>query len=470
MTSRSWARLVLVVVVALLAAAAVLDRSRPARPTAAPEPPPAGPAVPLPGAASTAWFCAAGSSTDEGRADEEIVVANLGDAQAEALVTVMPGAGQDPVVTTLVLPARSQTRVRVGDVLAVPDPGVVVEVFGGRPVVEHLLRRGDDVALGPCAREPSTRRLFAAGTTVKGAELWLELFNPFEEDAIVDATFFTEGGFQAPEALQGLGVPRRSKVVVPVHDHVRREAHVATEVRTRVGRVVAEQTIAFDGTDGRRGLGLSVGAGAPGESWTFPYGRLVEGAGELVAVVNPDLGTTEVDVVAHLEGDAVVEPQTLAVPGRSVAVVNLAEWLPVETLHAVEVQVTGRQPVMAEGLWSYSASSGEAGVALAGGAVAPALRWAFAPGRVTEGAADWLAVHNPARTETRVALRAVEDGAEALLVETTVPPSAPVLLDLRELEVSTGAVLVLEAGQPVIGERLAFGGLASLGPGVPFAE
>ncbi|MCZ7526856.1 MAG: DUF5719 family protein [Acidimicrobiia bacterium] len=293
-------------------------------------------------------------------------MANLGDAQAEALVTVMPGAGQDPVVTTLVLPARSQTRVRVGDVLAVPDPGVVVEVFGGRPVVEHLLRRGDDVALGPCAREPSTRRLFAAGTTVKGAELWLELFNPFEEDAIVDATFFTEGGFQAPEALQGLGVPRRSKVVVPVHDHVRREAHVATEVRTRVGRVVAEQTIAFDGTDGRRGLGLSVGAGAPGESWTFPYGRLVEGAGELVAVVNPDLGTTEVDVVAHLEGDAVVEPQTLAVPGRSVAVVNLAEWLPVETLHAVEVQVTGRQPVMAEGLWSYSASSGEAGVALAG--------------------------------------------------------------------------------------------------------
>ncbi len=64
---------------------------------------------------------------------------------------------------------------------------------------------------------------FAAGTTVQGAQLWLALFNPFADDAIVDIGFLTNTGPFAPGELQGFVVPGHSRVTVPVHDQARRD-------------------------------------------------------------------------------------------------------------------------------------------------------------------------------------------------------------------------------------------------------
>ena len=85
---------------------------------------------------------------------------------------------------------------------------MVVEVFGGQAVVEHEVRSRNDFAVGPCAREPSRHWFFADGTTERGAEEWLALFNPFGDNAIVDVSFLTEDGFQAPGETQAVVVPR----------------------------------------------------------------------------------------------------------------------------------------------------------------------------------------------------------------------------------------------------------------------
>ena len=70
---------------------------------------------------------------------------------------------------------------------------------------------------------PPTDWYFAAGTTVKGAQQYLVLFNPFGDDAIVDVSFLTDAGVQEPDDLQALVVPRRSRVTIPVQDAVPRQ-------------------------------------------------------------------------------------------------------------------------------------------------------------------------------------------------------------------------------------------------------
>ena len=61
----------------------------------------------------------------------------------------MPGGGVPSATRDVALPARSQTRLAVADVLPTPEPGVVVETFGGPAVVEHQVAGNDDVATGP---------------------------------------------------------------------------------------------------------------------------------------------------------------------------------------------------------------------------------------------------------------------------------------------------------------------------------
>ncbi len=72
------------------------------------------------------------------------------------------------------------------DIVALPEPGVLVEVTGSPTVVTHSIIGNGEAAIGPCARDAAPEWHFAAGTTVRGASLWLALFNPFADDAIVD--------------------------------------------------------------------------------------------------------------------------------------------------------------------------------------------------------------------------------------------------------------------------------------------
>ena len=235
------------------------------------------PSVPSEDSLSTSWYCAEGTSTPDGRADETVLIASVADTAAEATVTVMPGGDTAPVSRTVHLDPREEKRVRVADVLATPEPAVVVEVVGGQAVVAHELVANGDLATEPCARGAASDWYFADGTTLKGAQQYLVLFDPFGDDAIVDVSLVTDDGVQEPDALQAISVPRRSRVTIPVSDLVPRQRSVAVHVHARTGRVVAERTQIFDGTasDGevvRQGIAVSMGALSPRREWYFPYG------------------------------------------------------------------------------------------------------------------------------------------------------------------------------------------------------
>ena len=68
----------------------------------------------------------------------------------------------------------------VADLVKTPEPGVVVEVVGGR--ARSSRTSSNTVATSPSNPAPASAApdwYFAAGTTVKGSEHYLALFNPF---------------------------------------------------------------------------------------------------------------------------------------------------------------------------------------------------------------------------------------------------------------------------------------------------
>ncbi|HEX4531702.1 MAG TPA: hypothetical protein VIA11_20110, partial [Acidimicrobiia bacterium] len=182
-----------------------------------------GVSVPSSDVASSAWYCAEGTSTPDGRADETVIVASLAPSTVDATITVMPGGNGAPKTRQLRLAPGEETRVKVADILATPEPGVVVETTGGPAAVSHQLQHDGDFAVEPCTRAAGTDWYFASGTTVPGAEHDLALFNPFGDDAIVDVTFLTDTGVQQPDDLQAVVVPRRSRITIPVQNEVLRQ-------------------------------------------------------------------------------------------------------------------------------------------------------------------------------------------------------------------------------------------------------
>jgi hypothetical protein len=450
---------ILVVVALALLFAAVVDRiSDDGATNAVAEV--AGPTIPSADSLSNAWYCALGSSAPDGTTNETIVITNLGSHMVQASVTVMPGGGGESATGDVEVAARSQASVPVSEVLATPEPGVVVETFGGPAVVEHQIVGNEDVAVGPCATGPSSAWHFAAARTDRGTQLWLALFNPFGDDAIVDLSFLTDGGFLAPSDLQGIVVPRRTRVLVPLHDSVRRQATVATQVRTRTGRIVAEQASIREADP--KGLAVSLGTPDLSAHWSFPVGGV--GGGDSVAIANPGASPAQVTVAVRLDGDATLAPQVVVVPSRATVAVDVGARVPAGLGAWIEVDAHGT-PVVAE----QTLTRPPVGLATSLGIPSAAMRWAFATGRAIGDSADSIVVANPGRTAARVTLHVLRDGTgDTPQRSVRLASGRRFIFDLTALGVEESAGIVVDATRPVAVARQGVGSAGvTVSPGIP---
>lgn len=441
----------------------------------------ASPEVPAADALSTSWYCAEGSSTSDGRADETVLVASVADTRIEATITVMPGGVAAPVSRVVRLAPRAEARVRVAELVETPEPAVVVEIVGGQAVVSHELdakSTGGDIATEPCARGASADWYFAAGTTLKGSQQFLVLFDPFGDDAIVDVTFFTDDGVQVPDSLQALVVSRRSRLSIPVHDAVPRQRDVAIHVHARTGRVVAERSQLFDGTasDGeiaREGIALSLGAEAPQRVWHFPYGTTVDGGSGAIGVANFGASSTTVEVNVILDGEETLAPQSFPVPTRGVISVDVSARVPAGRQYSVTVTARDAEgdagPVVAELLAWWPSASASTGTASTLGSTRLARRWVIA---LPAGSVDGVVtVLNPGVRPVTAALLRFDAG------DTKGPPSEPeraveagrfAQFDLAELDAGGDHVLVVTSDRPVaVGVTYTGSGGASVTAAVP---
>lgn len=421
-----------------------------------------GPRVPSADSVETAWYCAEGTGNPGGRADERLYIANVDERPGRARVSVMQGPDAAPKVTEVALAPGALATLRVGDLLPTAEPGVLVEVTGAQAVVSHSITGNRDGGVGPCARDTSTSWHFAAGTTVRGAQLFLALFNPFSDDAIADIGFLTQGGPLAPEDLQGFVVPARSRVTVSVHDFARRDDLVATEVNVRRGRVVAEQSQTLDGstdTGGRRGLTLSLGAPALSRRWEFANGAVGNGRTTSLLLANPDSLPTNATIRTRLDGGA-LEPETVSIPARSSVAVDVGRRIPPGV--GFSLRVDGRIPIVAETLDSQKdpAPTAQRGIATEIGATRPARRWIDAPARATSTSQDAIAIANPNGRVAVARLRVWRAG------KATTPPDLEriqlaagkrTVIDLVRLKVPADAFVEVTADRPVVVDRISSG-------------
>jgi Family of unknown function (DUF5719) len=419
----------------------------------------AGAAVPAAGALSTSWYCTEGTSTPDGRAAETIVVASISDVAVQANVTVFGASAAASVSRTIHLAPHEDKRLRVADIVQSAEPAVVVEVIGGQAVVSHEVAAQGDVATEPCARGASSDWYFANGTTLKGTQQYLVLFDPFGDDAIVDVTFLTDDGVQEPESLQGLSVMRRSRVSVAVHDAVPRQHHVAIQVHARTGRVVAERSQIFDGTASegevaRKGVALSLGVDQASRDWYLPIGSTADGAKSTLGLANFGASSTTVEVNVLLDGQQSLSTQSVDVRARSVASVDLGANLPAGAHYAVTARASDAEgrgaPVVAELLEWWPVSSSGTGVASTMGSTALARRWVVpnVSGRVN-GVVTAL---DPGGEPVTAGLLVLDAGAS------TGPPSAPEraidarhigVFDLTDVGAAGDHVLVVTSDRPV---------------------
>lgn len=416
------------------------------------------PTVAPTGTVAAAWYCAEGTSNPGGRADETVIIANLSSGPTTADVQVVGGARPAMVTKPVQVAPYSQVRVHIADLLVTAEPGVIVQTYSRSVVVEHELRTGAELATGPCAREPATSWDFATGSTGKGEQLFLALFNPFPDDAVVDVGFVSDTSPEAPGPLQGLVVPRRSRVTIPVNDQLDRRAVLAAHVEVRSGRVVAESSQVHNTADGRKGIAASLGVTRGAGVWTFPYGDAKPGIQDAIAIANFGTTPARVSLETRLPGVITLSPRQLNVPAQTVVVANAAERVPLGTGFSTVIRVLSGGPVVAEQLAAFKAPARTTGIAAALGVPQPARWWAFAAGRVT-AADDELIVDNPGRRAARLDVEVLSGGNRIrppALQHLAVPAGKHVRFALSAGIVPADAAVVVRADHPVDVVRAGF--------------
>jgi hypothetical protein len=412
------ARLPVVVVVAvLLAAAGLADRgSRSAATPASPVGRPMPAAAPERALSST-WLCAGATAAPAKTADGVLVVANATAEPRHGTVTLIPSQGA-PVSSSINVGPYGRSQMAESAAGAAPYVAAIVDMDGGGVAVEQTVSGNEGIATAACATTGADHSYFADGTTQENSSLLLSVLNPYAEDAIVDLTFATEQGSEAPADFQGIVVPARSVVGVDVGTHLRRRARVATTVSARAGRIVAWKTQvinampAVPATPGEQalappappprvpGLSLVLGAQAPGTTWWWPDGLADAGLTESYHVYNPGPVEADVSLTVPLDQGS-AEPFRLKIAPYDTATVvaNAESRIPKGVAHAAILTSNDAAGVVAERTVDAGAPSSRSGLLDLLGSRVTARHWVLPAGfAVTPGAPS----NAPATTTTTV--------------------------------------------------------------------
>jgi hypothetical protein len=406
-------------------------------------------------ARSSAWYCP-GVPVAGGLGEGSVVVANAGGRRLTGTVTVFPDRGESRRAPIAVSPA-SRASVRLADLVTSPFASALVEFDGGEAVAEAVVvgALGDSAAT--CASSASSSWYFAEGVTTRDAAEVLLALNPFPDDAVVDVVFSTEEGIVTPQALTGLLVRGQALTSINVGDFVQRRESVSISLVARTGRLVVGRVQTFDGSAGRKGLSVGLGAAAPGPVWYFPEGLVADGQSERFHVYNPGRTEAQVEVALVLDtGEA--EPIRLTVPRESRLTVVAGEEsrIPKNVPHAVTVRSLEGPEVVVERTIDGAAPSTRTGLSVTLGARLPALRWATAAGAADDSTDNWVVVQNPGDKAAFVTVNVLADGTPLLvggLSRIEVPAGQRKAFHLNASLKRATAPLLVTATEAVIVER-----------------
>ncbi len=406
-------------------------------------------------ARSSAWYCP-GVPVAGGLGEGSLVVANAGDRRLTGTISVYPDKGETRTRPIAVGPS-GRTAVRIADVVSSTWASAVIELDGGEAVAEVLVTGplGDSVAT--CASSASSSWYFAEGVTTRDAAEVLLALNPFPDDAVVDVVFSTEEGVVTPQALTGLLVRAQALTTINVGDFVQRRESVSVSLVARTGRLVVGRVQVFDGSVGRKGVSVGLGAAAPGPVWYLPEGLVTDGQNERLLIYNPGREEAQVEVSLALEAGA-AEPLRLTVPRESRLTVVAAEEgrIPKGVPHAITVRSVEGPNVVVERTIDGAAPSPRTGLSITLGARLPAKRWATAAGAADDTTDMWVVVLNPGARPAKVTVALLADGAPVLvgnLSAVEVPAGQRKAFRVNDSLKRSAAPILLTSTEAVVVER-----------------
>jgi hypothetical protein len=293
------------------------------------------------------------------------------------------------------------------------------------------------------------------------------LMNPFGDDAIVDFTFLTSSGVQAPDIARAVVVARHSRVSVPLHDILRDQDLFGFQIHARIGRVVAEQSIFLPASTGSTGLATSLGATGFASTWRVPSGDAETGAAANLAVANFTNAATGADIRVIPDQGLPPVATKVSVPSMSVSLVDVGKNVPAGTGYSVTISTGRRSPVVAEFVQSWAPPVTVPGFTTALAAATTARAWAFAVGRLDATGDTQLAAMNPSRRSVTVDLLSGAGGRLGPVSSARVAPGHRATFPLGSAGVAPDQVVVLRADGPIVAGRLALGAAAAVSLGFP---
>lgn len=422
------------------------------------------PSVTATDAVAATWYCAGGTATGDGIAELSLLLANDDRRGATAEVTFLGDEGQDEV-TQVDVPAHGRARVVASDEVEAAWVGAIVEVRGGRVGVDREVTGPLGFDASSCSAVTSDRWFVPSGSTLRGAEEYLTLFNPFPDAASVDISFATDTGARTPRSLRALSIPGRSVRTVALADIITNRAEVAATVRSRSGRVVVDRVQTYDGTGDPIGTGE---AAAPPQGlvstpaipvraprWIFPGARISTGVTTQIAVYNPGSQTAEVDVALSYQDPKLnpeIEPIALTIRPREQAIVTLNDvpgilsdldlWVDVRSLDGV--------PVVAERLSFFGPDASRQGATASAGSPIAATDWMVAQGGATRSRSATVQVVNPGDTSAIITVITLSEGDRDVL-ESAREEIGPG--DRRSLDIAgagAAATVLVHSSKPVV--------------------
>ena len=309
-------------------------------------------------ALSSTWSCAGATAGRGSLAPGELLIDNAGTSALTGAVRLTAQDGAARQLPVLV-PAGQQVVLRETFPGAADGEwaGAMVNVYGGMGSVYQEVSTQHGTSTEPCLTDAQPEWHFAGGSVLSNAALEISLVNPYAAAAVVDVSFATNEGAEAPLAFQGVVVPPRGLTVLNVASALRQRADVATSVVAQTGRVVAWETQRVNPA-GRFTSPLNPALPVPGvalspglpvaRDWSWASGQEGAGTTEAYEVYNPGTAPARAELELLPGGKGTGSTYTFTVGPSSVARVttNGQPWALPAVAYAVHL--TSSVPVVAE--------------------------------------------------------------------------------------------------------------------------